>query len=463
MKIASGKNKLKATAVILCAAITAGTLTYVNNDRSIIMTEAMTVDEIEAEKAQNQKEINELQQNIDSLKGDLAEQEAYQKQLQEKIDLQNANLDNVNTIINDLNIKIDEKREKIDQLQNDIAQKEKDIEDGLELFKDRLRAMYISGNDSLASALVGATDFYDMLSKIELISQVAKHDDELIDSLNTQLSQYKEAQAQLDIEMNALNSDLSAQEENRKEYRAAMEELQADYEESADYIARKEADIASQQRDVKALEADNNAMDDEIKQIQDEIERQRQQAIALDEERNENNYSDDDYSDDDYSDDDSGSSGGGDTTQPSSGGGGFSGALSWPVPGFYGVSSGYGYRWGSFHNGMDIAGGGIAGATVTAASSGTVIVAKSGCTHNYGKDGSCGCGGGYGNYVVIDHGDGISTLYGHCASICVSVGQYVSAGEAIGYVGSTGWSTGNHLHFEVMVNGSKVDPTGYLY
>ncbi|MCM1226257.1 MAG: M23 family metallopeptidase [Clostridium sp.] len=112
---------------------------------------------------------------------------------------------------------------------------------------------------------------------------------------------------------------------------------------------------------------------------------------------------------------------------------------------------------------MDIAGGGIAGATVTAAGSGTVIVAKSGCTHNYGKDGSCGCGGGYGNYVVIDHGDGISTLYGHCASICVSVGQYVSAGEAIGYVGSTGWSTGFHTHFEVMVNGSKVDPSGYLY
>ena len=86
----------------------------------------------------------------------------------------------------------------------------------MELFKDRLRAMYVSGNDSLASALVGATDFYDMLSKIELISQVAKHDDELIDSLMTQLQQFEEAQAQLDIEKTELDADLKEQEANKK-------------------------------------------------------------------------------------------------------------------------------------------------------------------------------------------------------------------------------------------------------
>ena len=77
--------------------------------------------------------------------------------------------------------------------------------------------MYVSGNDSLASALVGATDFYDMLSKIELISQVAKHDDELIDSLMTQLQQFEEAQAQLDIEKTELDDDLKEQEANIKE------------------------------------------------------------------------------------------------------------------------------------------------------------------------------------------------------------------------------------------------------
>ena len=459
MKITFGKNKLKAMALVLCAVITAGSLTCVNYGKPVIKTEAKTISDIENEKAENQAEIDELQRELDSLKDDVAEQEAYQTQLQEKIDLQNKNIDNVNTIINDLNNKIEEKENKIDQLEKDIAQKQVDIDEGLELFKARLRAMYISGNDSLASALVGATDFYDMLSKIEFISQVAKHDDELIDSLKTQLEQFEEAQAQLDIEKAELAADLQTQEDNRKELNAAIEQLQADYTESADYIARKEADMASRQRDIDSLEADNAAMDAEMEEIEAEIERQRQAAAAAAAAAAEED-DDDYYSDDDYSD--SGSSGGSYVPETSADEN-YGGSLSWPVPGFYGISSGYGYRWGSLHAGIDIAGGGISGATITAADSGTVVLVKTGCSHNYGKDGSCGCNGGYGNYIVIDHGNGISTLYGHCADVYVSVGQSVSRGEAIGSVGSTGYSTGFHCHFEVRVGGSTVDPTSYLY
>lgn len=458
MKITFGKNKLKAMALVLCAVITAGSLTCVNYGKPVIKTEAKTISDIENEKAENQAEIDELQRELDSLKDDVAEQEAYQTQLQEKIDLQNKNIDNVNTIINDLNNKIEEKENKIDQLEKDIAQKQVDIDEGLELFKARLRAMYISGNDSLASALVGATDFYDMLSKIEFISQVAKHDDELIDSLKTQLEQFEEAQAQLDIEKAELAADLQTQEDNRKELNAAIEQLQADYAESDDYIQRKEADMASRQRDIDSLEADNAAMDAEMEEIEAEIERQRQaeaEAAAAEEDDDDDYYSDDDYSD-------SGSSGGS-YVPATSADENYGGSLSWPVPGFYGISSGYGYRWGSLHAGIDIAGGGISGATITAADSGTVTLVKTGCTHNYGKDSSCGCNGGYGNYIVIDHGNGISTLYGHCADVYVSVGQSVSRGEAIGSVGSTGWSTGFHCHFEVRVGGSTVDPTSYLY
>jgi murein DD-endopeptidase MepM/ murein hydrolase activator NlpD len=465
MKITFGKNKLKAMALVLCAVITAGSLTCVNYGKPVIKTEAKTISDIENEKAENQAEIDELQRELDSLKDDVAEQEAYQTQLQEKIDLQNKNIDNVNTIINDLNNKIEEKENKIDQLEKDIAQKQVDIDEGLELFKARLRAMYISGNDSLASALVGATDFYDMLSKIEFISQVAKHDDELIDSLKTQLEQFEEAQAQLDIEKAELAADLQTQEDNRKELNAAIEQLQADYAESDDYIQRKEADMASRQRDIDSLEADNAAMDAEMEEIEAEIERQRQaaeaqrqaeaEAAAAEEDDDDDYYSDDDYSD-------SGSSGGSYVPETSADEN-YGGSLSWPVPGFYGISSGYGYRWGSLHAGIDIAGGGISGATITAADSGTVVLVKTGCSHNYGKDGSCGCNGGYGNYIVIDHGNGISTLYGHCADVYVSVGQSVSRGEAIGSVGSTGYSTGFHLHFEVRVGGSTVDPTSYLY
>jgi murein DD-endopeptidase MepM/ murein hydrolase activator NlpD len=118
--------------------------------------------------------------------------------------------------------------------------------------------------------------------------------------------------------------------------------------------------------------------------------------------------------------------------------------LVWPVSGP--VTSPFGWRWGRMHEGIDI---GVAyGTAIHAAASGTVIY--------------CGWESGYGNLTVIDHGGGLATAYGHQSSIAVSCGQQVSQGEVIGYVGSTGHSTGPHLHFEVRVNGSPVDPMGYL-
>ena len=116
----------------------------------------------------------------------------------------------------------------------------------------------------------------------------------------------------------------------------------------------------------------------------------------------------------------------------------------WPASGV--VTSGFGWRWGRMHEGLDIAAS--YGAPISAASSGTVIYA--------------GWMGGYGHLVVIDHGGGLATAYGHQSSIAVSSGSQVSQGQTIGYVGSTGHSTGPHLHFEVRVNGSAVDPMGYL-
>jgi murein DD-endopeptidase MepM/ murein hydrolase activator NlpD len=116
----------------------------------------------------------------------------------------------------------------------------------------------------------------------------------------------------------------------------------------------------------------------------------------------------------------------------------------WPVHGV--LTSGFGWRWGRMHEGVDLA---VANGTpVVAAASGTVIVA--------------GWMGGYGNLVVVDHGGGIATAYGHNTTVTVSVGQHVAQGQLISYSGSTGHSTGPHVHFEVRINGSPVDPMGYL-
>ena len=126
------------------------------------------------------------------------------------------------------------------------------------------------------------------------------------------------------------------------------------------------------------------------------------------------------------------------------------GKFSWPLPNYSTITSEFGPRWGTNHNGLDISGSGVYGADIVASDGGTVILSQ--------EDNS-----GYGRYVIIDHENGYKTLYGHCSKLCVSVGDKVSAGQKIAEVGSTGYSTGPHLHFEIIDNGTKVDPYPFLF
>ena len=121
----------------------------------------------------------------------------------------------------------------------------------------------------------------------------------------------------------------------------------------------------------------------------------------------------------------------------------------WPVPYTHNITSPYGPRWGTIHKGIDIAAAGVLGTDIVAAESGVVEKASHGST-------------GYGNHVVIKHANGMSTLYGHAKELNVSAGQKVTKGQVIGKVGSTGDSTGPHLHFEIRINGTQVDPQKYL-
>lgn len=131
-----------------------------------------------------------------------------------------------------------------------------------------------------------------------------------------------------------------------------------------------------------------------------------------------------------------------------SGSGQSTGNLTWPVPSLHMITTYFTWRWGSFHTGIDISGGGAYGKTIVAADGGRVV--------------SSGWKNGYGNCIEIDHGGGIHTLYGHASALLVSAGQSVSKGQAIARVGSTGNSTGPHCHFEVIRNGTKVNPLGYV-
>lgn len=126
-----------------------------------------------------------------------------------------------------------------------------------------------------------------------------------------------------------------------------------------------------------------------------------------------------------------------------------SGSMMWPVPYTHRVMSKYSMRWGKMHNGIDISSSGVRGQSIVAADGGTVKYVK---YHSYG----------YGYHLMIDHGNGMSTLYAHCNAIYVTPGQKVSKGQVIATVGTTGDSSGNHLHFEVYRNGSRVNPLNYV-
>ena len=141
----------------------------------------------------------------------------------------------------------------------------------------------------------------------------------------------------------------------------------------------------------------------------------------------------------------SGSSG----SSKSSGSGASTGGFIWPVTHTHAITSYMEERWGRMHNGIDIAGGDDYGQPIIASDGGVVTFA--------GND-----GGGYGNYVMIDHGNGYMTVYGHASELACETGQYVGQGETIAYVGSTGNSTGPHLHFEIRLNGEYQDPLNYV-
>ncbi|MBE6855229.1 MAG: hypothetical protein E7501_06255 [Ruminococcus sp.] len=429
----------RSIALLTGAALSVAILTA-PSDRYEKPVHAKTIAELQEEINENKEKIKEKQAELEELKSDIAKHERYQLELQEAIDLQNKQILLVDTQLATINQNIAQKETDIALLEEDIDKQELDIEDGLEQFKHRIRAMYITGNDSLTSALVGSTDFYDVLAKMDLIARISQHDDELIQGLMEQLTVLEESKTKLTAELAELDIARKEQESKKEEYTAAISELNQKMKET-DAV---KAEIAKEEA---ALEADIQAFKDEIDSKsaeQDAIaaEIKRQQELAQQQQQNGGNSG--------------GNSGGNDTVAP------FTGQLAWPVPGFYWISSYYGYRWGKLHAGIDIAGGGISGATVVASEAGTVTLVRGGCTHNYKKSSSCGCNGGYGNYVVVDHGNGLSTLYAHLATINVSYQQQVSKGTSLGTVGSTGWSTGFHLHYAVIQNGAYVNPAPYL-
>ncbi len=396
-----------------------------------VRLEASSQEELEQKLKDIDKKISASKDKIKDTEKDIEKEEENRDAIREQIDSTEEYINTLIELIEDYDTQIESLENEISILEGEIeiqkiriSDKHDEIEKNTYLYGERLRAMYLSGNDSVASILMGSSNFFDMLMRLEWVKRVADYDANLIDRLTEMKEEYEAQQLQLENNMAALEETVEITEGKKAE----QENLKAEADDRLEELNRLCRESEGVIEQLEGLVDDFNDDIETYKKQQDEIEEEIQEIIRA---KSRAQYM-------------------GDLPE---------GTFLWPAPGNQVISSPYGRRDGESHKGIDIRAG--KGDDITAANSGIVIKVNNSCTHNYGKHGSCGCGGGFGNYCIIDHGGGYSTLYGHATKITVKEGDHVTTGDVIGYVGSTGWSTGYHLHFEIRVNGERLNPESF--
>ena len=373
--------------------------------------------------------ISDLKNEQDRLEQEAAGYEAIIKDKEGEISKQEEVVAAIADKVANINSQIAINREKIEYYDGEIAlqEAEKDrlnaqAEENMEILRKRLRAIYMAGDTSALEIILGAKDFSDFVDKMQLVESISEYDAKLIDDIEAQLDEVNVAVEALNVNKSELETEKAALLKNQTE----LDNLLAENKEALATLYGQKQEMEDHLHDYEDAIAE---VDDKIEQYYEDLRQQQQQQQG-------------------------GSSGGSSGSTPE-----YTGNYVWPAPGHYYLSSQfYEERTGYYHGGIDIAGSGFMGTTIVAAASGTVISSYNSCGHNWGKYGSCGCGGGFGNYVWIDHGGGKATIYAHLSYNTIYDGQYVTAGQVIGYGGSTGYSTGPHLHFECRYYGSKYDP-----
>ncbi|MCR5815417.1 MAG: peptidoglycan DD-metalloendopeptidase family protein [Ruminococcus sp.] len=399
------------------------------------------------------KDMESYRERLSEIAKEQKELDEQIKQAQTNIDEESKIQENITRRINSLNEEINITTNYISELDTQIAAqqalvdgKQKEIDKGIKDFKGRLRAMYIAGSDSYAEILLGADDFFDMLMRTELVRRVADHDKNELDRLVALKNDYDEQktvlegqQAEYKEQYDALAEKKLYLDELYRKSAAAMQESQ-ELKEKLDKQNKILNSEKSQYADKLSefLKDDYGDTPDETQRMQTElaaIQKLRELWASQAKEQVKDKDEDKKKGECLYN-------------------------FSWPCPSTKQVTSGVGPRWGTTHKGTDI--GANMGSEIVASEGGRVVIASNTCTHNVPKDGSCGCGGGYGNYVVIDHGNGFITLYGHLTEATVAVGQLVNKGDKIGISGTTGYSLGPHLHFELRYGGNYMNPLSFV-
>ena len=400
-----------------------------------------SISDLEQQLQQLEQENQKYQKILDDTKSDIAEKEEYKSALVSKVQV--------------LDEKIAVTREKISSLNDDIKEKQdaydkglSEVEDQFDALANRLRILYMSGNATDLEIIFGAKDFSDLIDKMELVKSLANSDKELISEIRTKLDELSTKKKSLEAD----KKDLETQQASLKSDQDEFNKLISDNDEILKnlYASNSEA-----QNSLESAALQSEEIEAKISEYYAAQKAAAEQAAQASQSSSSSSSSSGSSSSSSSGSSSSGSSSSGSSSVIVPSGSGFAG----PTPGFtYLSSEWYEDREVYNHGGIDIAGAGIMGTPVVAAADGTVIASNSSCTHNWGKSYSCGCGGGYGNYVMISHAGGKMTVYGHLTSLTVSTGQTVSRGQVIGYVGSTGNSTGPHLHYECRLNGVRYNP-----
>lgn len=366
----------------------------------------------ELDKAQNQekeieKKLEAVQATIDSLKEDIADTEKYIGELDKE-------MDSITQDIVELNGQIDLKNDEISKTTKKLEEAVITEEEQYEAMKLRIKYMYENSNESYFDLLLTAGSISDLLNRSEYASKVYEYD-------RIKLDEYiavKESIAEFKLQLEQEEQDLQYYKTELEGEQDAVELL---LNAKTEEMNKLQADTKAYEAKQKELEKDRDALDALITKLTNQYNAEqlaKANAVATQEALYSNSL------------------------------------LLWPCPSSYVISSHFSLNrvdpvTGSYsapHKGTDIAAS--TGTPVIAAASGLVTAA--------------GFSASMGNYIVISHGDGITTRYYHNSSLAVSAGQSVKAGQTISYVGSTGWSTGPHLHFEVRINDTPVDPMQFF-
>lgn len=352
--------------------------------------------------AESSSSSGSVQDRLEQAQGQLKEGKEKQNKLVAEIDSINLQIDQIVSEISAADKEIAEKEKEIEQAQEKLNSKKEEISDQNDDIGQRLRAMYKSGDTGILEVLLGSSDISELISNLDMIQLIYTNDQKVLSQMQTQYDEISDEKQTLE----KLNEQLKAQKDEKKQSQQELESKKSDVEELEKQVAE-----------------DNEALEAQIDELNKE-------AQALTEQMQQGEIKASTSADSKYS----------------------GTAMTWPVPSSQRITSEYGNRYhpilhvNKFHSGIDI--GASEGSQILAANDGMVIFS--------------GVKGGYGNCVMIDHGGGIVTLYGHCSKLLVSEGQNVTKGQNIALVGSTGQSTGPHCHFEVRVNGSTTNPLNYL-